>query len=546
MHSAVPIDPLKDRHRDVGRYAFAASAALVILVAVMPRAYHLGQRSLWLDEAIAANISRGTLAQTLILTRALHSAPIIHPFILCAVEKAAVSAVSVRLPSLIASLLAVILMLWMAASRLVDREIGVLAALMLSVSASQVRYAQEVREYSLSVLYATVLLYAFLLLAAKRRDRGRLAFFCLVLLIAPLIQYGLVLASAAALISLLLLGLLNGDIAAVIEEVLISSLFLGLGSLASFLLTLRFQWGEKAWYLQGDFPAAGSSIIHFVVSNTRRILSFLLPGRAIALIAVVAIGFLAWRQVKRRQVGPLEIAGATSVLVVLACALLRVYPFGPIRQCLFLAPGVCMLAAAGLIEVKNACGRRARIIVFVALVGVIVGSGALQIRSERPYAEIEDVQSVLSALRSRIAPTDQAYVYSGAVPAVDFYTQGRDTRLVYGDFHRESPTGYLQEIQADVGPATPRLWIIFSHVFGSEDQTILHDLASDWRIEPIISAKGAALYEAVRRRSTEGKIASAADAGVLEAIPSPSVPSLQPKNDSFRDWSLRNAGRPVQ
>src|SRR5579864_4952086 len=145
MSSAVSSDPGRQMR------AFFLCATMVVLLAASLRVYHIAQRSLWLDEAIAANISRGTLSQTLILTRDLHSAPITDPLILYAVEKVNAGALAVRIPSLVASMLAVFLMLCFVTIPSIDYKMAGLAALMLSVSAAQIRYAQEVREYSLSV-----------------------------------------------------------------------------------------------------------------------------------------------------------------------------------------------------------------------------------------------------------------------------------------------------------------------------------------------------------------------------------------------------------
>ena len=180
---------------------FLLCATMILLLAALLRTYHIAQRSLWLDEAIAANISRGTLGQTLILTRDLHSAPITDPLILYAIEKVNAGPLAVRIPSLVASMLAVFLMLCFVTIPSIDYKMADLAALMLSVSAAQIRYAQEVREYSLSVLYATVLLYVFLSYISKKDKPSSPIPLYIALFGAPLIQYGLVLFSFGILSS---------------------------------------------------------------------------------------------------------------------------------------------------------------------------------------------------------------------------------------------------------------------------------------------------------------------------------------------------------
>ena len=93
--------------RPLNRF-FLLASLLILALAASLRLYHLAQRSLWLDEAIAANISRGTISETLTLTRGFHSAPILDPLILYAVERVGTGPWAVRLPSVAASLLAVL------------------------------------------------------------------------------------------------------------------------------------------------------------------------------------------------------------------------------------------------------------------------------------------------------------------------------------------------------------------------------------------------------------------------------------------------------
>ena len=150
---------------------FTVAAICLLLIATGLRVYHLGRRSLWFDEALTANVSRGSLSQALEETRVRGSAPIVHPYILYLVERFGTSADDVRMPSLLASLMAVGMMLAMVRCK-VTPAAALFAAAILATSASQVRYAQEVREYSLAVLYAAILIYSLLRWEATgSRDR---------------------------------------------------------------------------------------------------------------------------------------------------------------------------------------------------------------------------------------------------------------------------------------------------------------------------------------------------------------------------------------
>src|SRR5271155_2194598 len=77
---------------------FLLVSIFIVLLATSLRVYRISKRSLWLDEASAANSSRGTWREALPLTRGFHSAPITDPLILSAVEKVSTEPLAVRLP----------------------------------------------------------------------------------------------------------------------------------------------------------------------------------------------------------------------------------------------------------------------------------------------------------------------------------------------------------------------------------------------------------------------------------------------------------------
>lgn len=519
---------------------FLFVSVLIILFAVALRSYHIGRRSLWYDEAVAANISRGTLAQALTLTRAEHSAPITHPLLLYVVEKVDAGPLAVRGPSLAASVLAVVLMLCLINIPSVDQKTAVLSALMLSLSAAQIRFGQEVREYSLSVLYAALLLYLFMSFTAHQEKRNLPIVLYLTLFAAPFIQYGLVLLGFSILAALFILVFANSQLQVRISHVMTASLCLASGSLLSFVLTLRYQWGRKASYLAETYFTPGSSLLGFVWSNTHEIFDFLLPGRGAAGISALAIICYLVASFRARVVSPLIVLAFTSFGIVLANAILGVYPYGPIRQCLFLAPVLCLLGSASLVQIANSVGGALNKTVFATIACVVIVSGVFQARSMKPYAELQDMQKVLSELWNHLEPGDGVYVYSGAVPAVDFYVRERDPRFTYGNFYRRAPQQYVQELLACLPQGTSRTWILFSHVYQDEDQRILHDLSGDWQVEPTLLARGSALYQARHgARGDEGSTNHNVEPDQLahKALERTAVTGCT--RDSFWDWNIR-------
>ena len=159
--SATIVKPSETPRFSSRGHFFLVAALFLLVIGAALRVYHLGDRSLWFDEALTANTSRGTLTHMLEETRARCSAPIVHPYILYLVQKVSSGPVAVRVPSVLASLLAMLVMLAMVRAK-VSCSAALFSAAILTVSASQVRYAQEVREYSLTVLLAASLIYCFL------------------------------------------------------------------------------------------------------------------------------------------------------------------------------------------------------------------------------------------------------------------------------------------------------------------------------------------------------------------------------------------------
>lgn len=181
--------------------------------------------------------------------------------------------------------------------------------------------------------------------------------------------------------------------------------------------------------------------------------------------------------------------------------------------------------------------------VFIAIVCVVVVSGVFQIRLLKPYAEIENIQQVLLVLQSHIEPGDGVYIYPGAAFAVDFYVRERDRRFIYGDYHQKEPEKHVPEILAGLGPEENRLWLVFSHIYRDEDKRILHDLSVDWKVEPVLSVTGSALYLATRRRPGVDAAPTGPTNTMIEAAKT--TPGADHTHDSFWDWNVRNSRYPA-
>ena len=418
---------------------------------------------------------------------------------------------AVRAPSVLASLLAVVMMLAMVRVK-VSHLAALLSAAMLTVSASQIRYAQEVREYSLSVLFAAILIFCFLRWETERTRRGHPALLYAALFIAPFIQYGLVLFAFVILTTIGLLVWFSRDTCFRWSHAVIASSFFGAGGLLSFFLTVRCQAAQRqdqSYLAANYFDPMTMSLLGFVSTNSRALLSFLISGRVMALCFAIGAIIYCIAQARARKYERVTLLVFTSVLITLCASLARVYPYGGVRQCLYLAPVVTLFAGVVFADLLQRLKGFLRPVAMLGFITFIFLSGYRVMRSASPYQEIEDTRNVLEKVARSSAPNDRVYVYWAAVPAVDFYSRGTDHRFIYGKFHRGAPQEYVPELLASIEGQTDRIWLVFSHfqlssastMNRSEQQLIVDSLRSAWDVQPVVTATGAALYVAHRRTS---------------------------------------------
>jgi uncharacterized membrane protein len=490
------------------RSFFLVAALLVLTVGAALRIYHLGGRSLWFDEALTANTSRSTLTHMLDAIRSRGSAPVVHPFILYLVEKVGRSPVAVRTPSVLASLLAIFVMLAMIRTK-VSRNAALFSASILAVSASQIRYAQEVREYSLAVLLAASLIYCLLRWEAAGSRSRHPALLYAILFFAPVVQYGLVFFSFGILCTIVLRLLLTRDTCFKLSHVVIASIFLAGGGLFSFLLTVRYQFhpGQGQWYLAASyFDPKAMSLVRFLATNSKGILSFFIPGQLVTLCLAIGAIIFCVEQVRTRKVDTIALLLFTSVSITMCASIVKLYPYGGIRQCLFLSPVVILFAGVVLADLVRRVKGSQQPIVAVAFMVLIFFSGDRGMLRLWPYGEYEDTQSILRELAKESAPNDEVWVNHDAVEAVDFYLQAKDPRFVYGNFHKD-PNEYISEVFGEIDPRRDRVWLVFSHLQQPSDsyekQLIVSTLESGWDVHPVITPTNAALYVADRRTSLQ-------------------------------------------
>lgn len=348
-----------------------------------------------------------------------------------------------------------------------SRHFAWLALAFVVASPEHVRYSGELKQYSLDVLVAAFLMWAFGACLARPQD--------------PAAHRRLAWAGALALwVSHPSLFVLAGMGLAVVAvnlprlrdpQFLRTWLWIALAWLASFavlyLVNLRYvaandvlvtywaryfaplpPWSHGRWYA------------HSLSGNVQFL--FTTPGGwATTGALLLGLASLLWR---RRA---LALAVLLTLLLTLVASSLQRYPFHG-RFLLFLIPGIALVLAESVDRLRQWAARWSRPaseLLFVAASAYLL-SQALQSEQQQLAAHhvAEDIKPVMADLAARRQPGDQIYVYYGAVPAFAFYApQYGVAEASYrpGGFHRGQPAEYLTEIDSQIGPG--RVWVVFSH-----------------------------------------------------------------------------------
>lgn len=499
---------LYDRCRAGGWYYPAALLLLVIAAAL--RFYDLPGNTVYHDEAVASFYARGTFAEFLDNTRAKNASAIVYLLLLFLVQKVEISAFSIRIVPAIASVLTVGAMLFLLPRRGVSRPAVLLAALLITLSAAAIEYAQYAREYSLDTLMAVLLIAGFL---GYRRD-GRIALLGAALLLTPLVQWGLVLLGMAVLAAALLTGKagdgvdpanyresaganlhwarLWGRLKSRKDLILPAALFLT-GCLISYWTALRYIWAGDGY--TGDYAqhlyAGGYDLVaalSFVVSHLWLMLNYLMP-MPVALLVLAAFAGLLVSSLKRHCFDAVTILLLLSGAAAIAAALLGLYPLGNSRHALYLAPmvflaaGVAFCWAAGQLATRaRRPGLRPTLLIGLAALTVLAGVAA--IREDNPWRDWSNLKTVIAVLEEQAQAGDLICVSKWQSPTVEFY-QGEGASYRYGCSRGMiAAQGGLSGVLNAAAPG--RLWLVFGGPKGHD--TVWDALRADGqsKIEQLI------------------------------------------------------------
>ena len=512
-------------NRSKTRIYYAAAVCLLVVAAAL-RFWDLPGNSLWYDEAVAANNSRGSLEEVLENTRIRNTSPILYPVVLYAVQNVESSSLSVRIVPAAASVLTVAALLFLLPRVGVSRWAAFTAALLAVGSVEIIQQARDAREYSIDTFVAVLMTAGMLSYIRGKYGGGTYVLFCVSLFIAPLVQYGLVLFGIAVFGTIAVMegrafwgrratlreGLRfpRGWVWRRLSYFVWPAVSFAAGCAISLQLTLVHQWapdgfaggpGEylEAYHYSGD-TADVPAMIGFVLSRTGEVLRYHMTG---VLVMLGLAGFAVFLILSMRKVRLDAVATLLLLsLAVAACAaLMRAYPYGETRQCVYLAPIIFLAFGHALHSIASAATsltRRAWTAhAGMALAaGVIAFSGMAAVWDSDLYRNARNIEPLILTMEQQERGGDVGYVSGWIAPVAKFYHKGRKDSYCYGGSY-----GDLSEEEESFRlcarrlfweqPHAERMWLLVDH---SSLQVIETISAGQNGMELVGNREGYSLY----------------------------------------------------
>jgi hypothetical protein len=484
-----------------GRRSVAAVASpwtLLVLAALLAlggglRIYHLGYRSLATDEANLYWMSRGSAAEIVRQNAAGNSAPPLYAFAVNLVSRLGTAEAALRSLSCAAGI-AALAVLYALARRYTSAAGACFAVLLAAVAPAQVFYSQFLREYSLALLCAGVLLLAYDAVQRRPSARTWLAYSAAAA-IGMLVQYGLALQVVA-------LNIVFAIELAALDQRRRRLIAWGLAQLAPLAAaalvydqTLRHQLrpgGFGADYLAaGYWDGSAASLGRILLGNTFELFGFAHPS--IWLVqALVLAGAVELRRTPagRRALWLLVV----PILVTIAAACARLYPYLGARQSIPLTAMLYVCAGAGFALVRRVDWKG----VFSALLVVWAAAEGLHGSYRQLWStEPQHLRPLAAVLAARFQPGDRIYVYHDAATPLLYYYPDHQRDWIRGVYSPADARPHREQLAREL--ARPgRVWMVFSNCRALECDAIRREAAAlGHPVERIGLETGASLYLAL-------------------------------------------------
>ena len=510
-----------------GCHWYYGAAVGLLIVAAALRCYNLPENTLWFDEANIVYIAGGAPGEMVNSIRHGPVHPILNPLLLNGALRIDFSPLAVRLPSVLASVSAIGIILFLLPRWGLPREAAFLAALLAALFPTAIEQAQSARPYSLDALLATLLIAGWF----QYRQTGKIALLSIALLLSPLTHYALILFGAAVLATALTGQAGDAgnadrvdrdrnappDLRYLIrrywqrQRALLGPVISFLtGCLATYWLTLRFHLddqGRVVSYLQPFYYGGElydlAALLQFVITRAGDFLRWPLPD-GVALLAGAALVGNTALAFRRGQFHPLPGLLLGALLIAMVAAVLRLYPFGATIRASYLTPILFVTAGFALhwgIGELAVLTRRAWLqpVLLTALAGLTAAAGIAALVAANPWQDKDGrlgvrthIRVLFDTLDAQVRAEDLVYISEGAIPSVKFYRPEKPANYYYG--HPDANLTAAQRLQDIVDTAlihpvdTERIWLVFlgscgkplvGHLTGWQEQGRMERYAGD-------------------------------------------------------------------
>lgn len=487
------------------RFEMAVVAALTLAGGAL-RFLHLGNKSLWYDEAVVYHLVQGGFGEILTQNALENSAPPLYALLLGLLTGPDASEAALRTLSALAGTAAIPVCYWLAREFLPARTAW-LVPLLVAVSPTQVVYSQQLREYSLTTLTAALLLLAFARFIRTPGHRQAL-WLAAAAVLGLVTQYGLGLLLAG--LNLVCLGafvLARRPLAAYGRWLLVQVPAAAVAVLL-YLLVVRYQLAlvteAGAGYLAPHYLQGLERLPAFLTAPENDLIGFAFPG--MLLLFLWAIGLFAFLLGSSSGLATAMFVVPTGLII--AAAMAGIYPYGAIRQDIFLTPMVYVCAALGADRLAALLPRRVPDLARLAVLGLLAVATVLpgldqSQRFVRQTPGYEPMRHVTAALVNQLfdAPDRKIYVYYNAIPAFRYYWHHRAERWIPGALHRSymdeaKARGQMEDVQAELAALSAEgrpYWLVLSHISVPDEGWLMEFLERTNRVEVAEGGTGSAL-----------------------------------------------------
>jgi hypothetical protein len=490
--------------RTVNLYRDALLLALVAIGVGLRIWQYLSNTSLWVDEIfLSSNILHRPVRE--LLVNPLSYGQVAPKGFLFLVKLATLtlgrSDYVLRLVPVLASLVG-LLAFWRIVRRWLPGAAGPIALTLYSTAAPLITFGSLVKQYSLDVAAAVVLLWISLSLVGREISPQRA-------LGVATVGAAMVWFSQPAVIEILALGAAltlicwsgPGNTRArrfrslipILVTWIVSALAAAAISIAAITPATR-EFMHQYW-APGFLPSPPWRAIEIrwpwnelkavVGSGGQASLAYPHPGFYLLL---AASGFwLLWR-----RMGSGVALFVAPIAAMIGAGIVRQYPFSD-RLILFLLPYLFIGTAASVGWIYLKVFSRSKYVGWV-VVAAIVGPAVYPTIAIPPPYRVEDMKPVMAHLRANKHPGDVVYVFDGARLAFSFYSREygfNEDDYIVGGCHRGDNRSYFEELDAFRGK--PRIWVVLTHALASlkERDDIQHylDTIGDRRDEFVVRSR---------------------------------------------------------